>query len=478
MPMVCQGPPASKPPTSRHAAPSGGLGASGGDAMNEDPASAMVPASEADSAATLSDGSMQRFTSVLVGVSSWEGRRNDSKDGFLNGGAVGSGSIFWDVHISGPHAHWAWRALLGSGASGPTFASFSRNTAPGKAVAANGMAWPVPVPACLIATSASHSGGPGSPSGAEFAGHSWLFNGPQAANARGMFIPQGTFREAIAGGGFASCCAALCGKRPPPLAPPADDVVSGLEEDGDVEGLASCADFEASMLARSWRLAPQLLEEALAAGVEAWALCSVSLARVAHDMAAAAAGARGRALPLLVAINTDGVGAPSKAAGGAPAPDTKAVALVPEGPLPLLLGSAGEVGAATNGHACGSQLGALRLTEGVQAWLRVCRPVALWSAAGGTRGFAEMPLGGEVPAAEGAAGVLVVEALQAAFAVPFSERMVNEVWVALAELEASKATAAGRRSKSGDAPVHRPRLMRRACGTWAQVAGDDGSLLL
>lgn len=445
---------------------------------------ALRGSSDDDVAATLlKDSITQRLTSVLLGVS-YEEQRAPSKDSAGGRASLGAGTVCWDVQVSGPHAHWAWRALLGSGAGGPTFASFRRNAAPSpssKVEIANGsgIEWPVPPPTCVIATSSLHSGGPGAPSGDEFASHSWLFNGPQAANARGVFVPQGALQEAMGGGTFAECCAALCGKKSPQ-----EDVVSGLEEDGCVEGLVSCADFEASMLARRWRSAPALLEEALAAGVEAWALCSISLARVAHDIAAAAAGARGRALPLLVAVRSGNgaATAPLNAAGAAEDATTKAVALVPDGPPPLFAGPDllhdGPTDGQANGHSAGkaAHLGVLRATPGVRAWLRVCRPVALWCAAGGARGFAEKSLGDEVPSAPGAAGAQVVEALQAALAAPFSEAMVNEVWEALAELEASAMR--GGDGKGADAGACRLRLVRRPCGTWAQVARDSGGLVL
>merc|ERR1712045_992735 len=117
---------------------------------------------------------------------------------------------------------------------------------------------------------------------------SWLFNGPQAANARTALLPTPLQR-----GPLADCCAALCGWEP------AQDVSVGLAEDGGVKGLSSCADFDASLLARCWHGAPRCLDEALCAGVEAWALCAVALTCVARDAATAVAGTRGRALPLI-----------------------------------------------------------------------------------------------------------------------------------------------------------------------------------
>ena len=68
---------------------------------------------------------------------------------------------------------------------------------------------------------------------------------------------------------------------------------------------------------------PRHLDEVLRAGPEAWSLCATVLTHIAHDHAAAAAGADGRTLPLLADT------------GGGMGGSSRAVALVPEGPLPL-----------------------------------------------------------------------------------------------------------------------------------------------
>lgn len=271
-------------------------------------------------------------------------------------------------------------------------------------------------------------------------GLSWLFNGPKAASARTALLPR---RQG--GGSWALCCAALCGKR-------VSHVALGLEDDGEVDGLMSCADFEASLIARCWRTAPQCLDQALASGVEAWALCAVVLARIAHDSAADAAGALGRALPLLhvtLQADTDKVDRGVK----------KAVALVAEGPQPLTVGLAALPSCAP--------LGSIRVSAGVQAWLRLCKPAALWNAAGGYRGFvgtvahSAAATHGDRPCdATTQVGAQVVEALQGALSVQLTKQMVSEVWEALGELELAQT------------------LMRRAGGSWMQVTGEYGGFVL
>jgi len=352
------------------------------------------------------------------------------------------GAPFWDVYCSGPHAQWAWRALLGSGASAPGFAAFHCSNGTYRSAAQHdpsNKAWPLPVPSCILSTSASAAKGcPGRPTGREFLGLAWLLHGPKAVSARLALLP-------TAGGGstLAGCCGALCGRKRHTL------LSIGLDDDGLVDGLTSCADFEASLIARSWRTAPQYLDQALAAGVEAWALCAAVLARIAHDFAADAAGSLGRALPLLQdLVQTDAAGKGSK----------KAVALVVEGPQPLTLGLAAR-------PSC-TPLGSIRASAGVKAWLRLCKPAAVWNIAGGTRGFTAIDLpapqqcGGSHNERPPQFGIQVVEALQAALAVQLTEQMVSEVWDALSELELAQT------------------LTQRACGTWTQVASDCGSFVL
>jgi len=377
-----------------------------------------------------------RFTAVIVGASNT---------------AIGKSSSapFWDVYCSGPHAHWAWRTLLGSGASGIGFSAFRRVVAKGNSNTSTAVSdvptpWPLPPPVCVASTSAS-SGQPGGlmdeTTGTEFVSLSWLFNGPQAATARSALLPQSA-QDSLPGGGFAKCCAALCGKEN------SAQISSGLEEDGEILGLVSFADFEASLLARRWRSAPRFLEEALAGSVEVWALCATALARFAHDAAGAVAGARGRALPLLYDLGDKGHGS----GGGR----SKVVAVVPDGGQPLVVGP--------EPPAPQAALGPARPSHGLQAWLRICRPAALWSAAGGARGFtassAELPVASSSDSAGARTGAQVVEALQAALAIHLTEAMVFEVWDALRDLEVEQS------------------LTRRPGGGWARVDAASCGFLL
>jgi len=370
------------------------------------------------------NGSLQRLTVLAVGTS-------DSGD-----------KAFWDVHCSGPHAQWAMRALLGEGNAGhgvanSTFVALSRaaGTKVSAAVSAQGkteQGWSLPPPPCVVSASTSERGHLAErPTAQEFFGLGWLFNGPQAAPVRESLMPQQE-PEKDSGGGLAACCAVLCGKRVEKAA----ELPMGLEDDSGIAGLSSCADFEASLLARSWKMAPRFLDEALASSAEAWAICSASLVRVAHDSAAAVGGERGRALPLITS-DTGGGG------GGA-----KVIGLVPEGPAPLLVppGQAKSPGV----------LGEVRSCAGVEAWLRLCKPAALWSAAGYARGYTAVANELQATAA-GSVGTQVVEALRSALSVRFTEQMILEVWDALIESGASQ------------------NLVRRAGGSWTQA---NGSLLL
>lgn len=292
------------------------------------------------------------------------------------------------------------------------------------------------------------------PMGWEFAGLSWLFNGPQAAAARAALLPARppepptTVAKNKGRGLAAACCAALCCRPPKDQSASADTVQQDYQLQG--LGLTSCVDFfEASLLARSWKPASRLLDETLGAGAEAWEMCALALARVAHDSAAAAAGAQGRALPLLHVV-------PRKDGDDTGGPGAKTLMLLPDGPQAVVLGP-------RSGPPPDGRLGAVRHCAGVQAWLRLCRPVALWNAAGRARGFAAECA--ELPGANAngvpCVGSEVVEALQAALAVQLTESLVSEVWDALAELELA------------------PSLLRRANGSWTRVdEGDDGGFVL
>jgi len=227
--------------------------------------------------------------------------------------------------------------------------------------------------------------------------------------------------------------------------PEDDDVAIGLQHDDGVAGLTSLADFEAALLARRFGRVAPLLNEALGGGIEAWALCCASLTRVTHDAAAAVAGVRGRALPLLRVASS----------GREENGNATRVALVRDGAEPMRLGTTVEPTAVDD---C---LGSIRLSMGVQAWLRLCKPMALWSAAGCAKGFitaSETSMADKSLASN--CGEQVVDALQAAFAVQLSEQMVLEVWDALNELDSART------------------LTRRSGGTWAQAkAGSCGFLL-
>jgi len=214
--------------------------------------------------------------------------------------------------------------------------------------------------------------------------------------------------------------------------PPADGPRSGRSFDN----------LEAALLARSWPSVSRLLGEALAAGADAWSFIAMALARRVHDHAAAAGGAEARSLPLLTDIS---------AGRGGMGGTSRVVALVPEGPLPLAVGMQLSLP--------GAPLGQIRSTAGVEAWLRLCRPVALWSCAGASNGSTaaanELLTAGRSNKVE----EQVCDALKVASSVHLTEQMLAEVWKALAELEGSQD------------------LFRRAAGTWVKKTGGNGFLL-
>lgn len=358
------------------------------------------------------------LTAVVVGVSS-SGSRS---------GARGDIAPYWDVFCAGPHAQWAWRALLGNGtAAGLSFEGFRKASAPPATPSATSGAgqprWPLPPPTCVLTTSSQQTCYQEKPTQAELASFSWLFNGPQAANARSALLSSSS--AAVPVNGFAAWCSRLSGKS------------AAGHGDAPTGGFGDCAaeSFDELLLARAWHAMPRLLDGALAAGCEAWALCAAALARAAHDAAGAAAGARGCALPLL---------------GRGSGPGVNQLFLVPEGPGPLTLGAGPEVS-----HEAG--LGAIGRLGGVQAWLRLCRPAALWSTAGKARGYLASGARGTAEGDDSPQGSQIVEALQAAFTVHLTEQMVAEVWEALSAVEATS-------------------LVRRPAGTWTTV-GDKGFLL-
>jgi len=437
-PEVMNGSPA-KPPTSvQHASPSGAAN----DALNGHKNSAAA-CGEDELVRVLKLASSQRLTALLVGATGNSISRGD-------GGGHASASSptpFWDVFCSGPHAQWAWRAWIGSGATSPSFTGFQKLGAAGfpDSSAESSSAWPLPRPACAAysssPTSARNSSSEILPTSKEFLTFAWLFNGPNAASARSALLPSQQLSPKDQGG-LAALCASLCNKK---KMPEDDDVAIGLQHDDGVAGLTSLADFEAALLARRFGRVAPLLNEALGGGIEAWALCCASLTRVTHDAAAAVAGVRGRALPLLRVASS----------GREENGNATRVALVRDGAEPMRLGTTVEPTAVDD---C---LGSIRLSMGVQAWLRLCKPMALWSAAGCAKGFitaSETSMADKSLASN--CGEQVVDALQAAFAVQLSEQMVLEVWDALNELDSART------------------LTRRSGGTWAQAkAGSCGFLL-
>lgn len=372
------------------------------------------------------------LTTVVVGTSC----RGSS------GGGADDDAPIWDIYCAGLHAQWAWRALLGTGAcSSPGFAGFRKDFRDvGKAGvdSLRGTAaerWPMQPPTCILSTAPQAFCAEELPTEAELASFSWLLNGPLAANLRAALVSQA---QPPPERGLASCCLRLCGKKASAerLAKPS---LGGTRSPGH---LGAHPGFDAFLLARDWSSAPRLLDDALARDFSTWFFCAVALARAVHDAAAAVAGPHGRALPLLCAV--DGKQA------------LQAVALVTEGPGPLM--AAGHV----LPHNPAS-LGAIRPTSGLHAWLKMCRPAALWSAAGGARGYVHPGAFVTPSFAEDRGGspkgAQVVEALRAAFDVELTEQMVAELWGALGDLDASRG------------------LVRRASGTWAQVSAERGVLL-
>jgi len=348
-----------------------------------------------------------RLTAILVASSHGaEGKKSSEKP-------------FWDLRCAGPHAQWAFRMFLGSGATGPSFTGFRRNKARNATSggSSSSSAWPFPTPACVL--SQVEEGADASP---DFATFAWLFH-------RSLAV--GQMRSAAAGDDDdnpCACCAALCGK-------------SDQGGFGGASSSSSCANLEAALLARNWWEVQRCLDEALASGWEAWSSCAASMARLAHEFAAAAGGSDARALPLLAEAG-NGMG------GG-----SRAVALVPEDALPLAVG--------TKLRPPGATLGQIRSCPGVEVWLRLCRPLALWSAAGASRGFAvaSRELLTAAGSGGGRIGEQVSDALKIAMSVNITAEMIAEVWDALKQLEASR------------------HLFRRSVGTWVQIEDGSGFLL-
>eukprot|EP00931_Biecheleriopsis_adriatica_P041242 TRINITY_DN23598_c0_g2_i1.p1 TRINITY_DN23598_c0_g2~~TRINITY_DN23598_c0_g2_i1.p1 ORF type:complete len:1875 (+),score=358.48 TRINITY_DN23598_c0_g2_i1:601-5625(+) len=379
-------------------------------------ASEELEGADAGLTALVTSSSMTHLTFVVVRAS--------------HGARQQSGAPFWDVLCTGPHAQWAWHALLGAGSRGPTFAGFRRCQGEGD----GDSSWPFPAPAHVL-SAAPLSGSPtkaarGSNSD-ELASLAWLFAGPQSAESARALLATTLAEETGSAGGFAACCAALCGKSRPS---------SSMKSFMFAGGLACCTEFEACLLLRSWADAPRLLEEALSEGAEAWELCAAVLARFARDTAGSAAGERGKALPLLRATDL----------GNAACAE---LTLISEGPRLLVDGQA--VMAEPSPLLTGSNARG----AGIEAWLCICQPAALWEAAGVARRFSPASDSAAGKSADSRVGAKVVGALQAALATSFSEAMVSEVWQALEQSTSEQ-------------------LLRRPGGAWLQAGGEKQSLIL
>ncbi|CAJ1360081.1 unnamed protein product [Effrenium voratum] len=231
------------------------------------------------------------------------------------------------------------------------------------------------MPACLLSTAPLDEKNARKADEEEMAAAAWLLCGPQAKEARERLVSGLDKQKAL---GFAACCAAVLGRRP--------------QLDLGTRNLS--AEFEMCLLARSWHEMPYLLNEALLS-VESWAICAAALARLARD-AAVCAGRCGSQLPLLAGDS---------------------VALLPEGPQ-LLQKEAVEL---TQNVLKGD------ITPALQAWLTICRPIALWVWAGAAKGFCA-PVGSSFAEEKLDVGSQVVKAVRAAVACFLSEAAILEVW--------------------------------------------------
>ena len=302
---------------------------------------------------------------------------------------------FWDILCSGPHAYWAWHALLQAGhGSKPTFTGFSKLREHGKVEEGD-----FPLPSCLLSASSLKCTdldlSDVSPD--ELAAVAWLLCGPQAKEARDRL----TMAIEAQSWSSWSCCSALCRARVPSF--------------NFTGTLACCAEFEACLLARNWHEMPYLLNEALSSGVEAWALCVTALARLARDTAAAAASG-GCKLPLLNSSEDEHVHSAHSR-----------VTLLPEGPQ-LLRNEEYE-------DLSSPLLTGTDVTSAVQVWLAVCRPCALWIMAGAAKRYCPPvhPPGPDKP------GLVseIVKALKVAVGTFVSDVVVSDVWDALKQKSSS-----------------------------------------
>eukprot|EP00929_Paragymnodinium_shiwhaense_P024377 TRINITY_DN15017_c0_g1_i1.p1 TRINITY_DN15017_c0_g1~~TRINITY_DN15017_c0_g1_i1.p1 ORF type:complete len:1553 (+),score=278.20 TRINITY_DN15017_c0_g1_i1:434-4660(+) len=441
--------PGAKPPGSMpHATPSGA-----GVAPVAGAAGAAAPVSPSYDDDIFAAVATQGLTALVVGVSSG----GSSSSSTASASSKDISPSYWDVYCSGPHAQWAWRTFLGTAGGSLGFSGFRKQSQKaGNRPAAETAAdlWPLPPPACILSdkqtsSPARSAGAEGGLSGKDLVNCCWLLNGPQAGPARASLLPasSGPSGPAAAPSGIAACCAAVLGKKPPRALEDEALLPAIRPQDCGSEALVSSADFDVALAARNWAAIPKLFSSALASGVEPWMLCSATLGRQARDCAGASAGLRGRALPIMYQLPDAGQSGNATGSQAEPA-STCLIGLVPEGPEPVTLGAIASTGIS---------LGSVRASPGVQAWLRVSRPSALWAAAGASRGFINPQRAPQLPAPRGEE---LAEAVQSALAVQMTEQMVSEVWDALGELEASKS------------------LLRRACGSWVQVSRPGPGFIL
>ncbi|CAE8620179.1 unnamed protein product, partial [Polarella glacialis] len=76
----------------------------------------------------------------------------------------GDGDDFWDVLCSGPHAQWAWHALLGYGGAAQTvFADFRRLDSSQRPLDDVDLSWRLRRPPCVLSASPLFATGSGQP---------------------------------------------------------------------------------------------------------------------------------------------------------------------------------------------------------------------------------------------------------------------------------------------------------------------------
>jgi len=266
----------------------------------------------------------------------------------------------------------------------------------------------------------------------------WLLNGPSANSARSMLRPSLSPALASLRGRHRLLCGAMCGGTPRVTVPE--------ELSTEYSAYVTQSLLEACLSQRAWRALPRVIAESMHAGDSAWCLTAASLRRVVQDSFADAAASRGgMPLPLL---STVGEGAMVPTACSA----CKVEVQLLDGGLfggPIFVGPLPRQATLD----C-SRLGIVRATEGLLAWLLMCRPVALWISAFAARDKRQR--GGETLSM----GRQIAKAMQTAMSTTLTESMIHDVWNALIE---------------ADTASH---LHRRANGSWTMLPWDTPNLLL